>query len=206
MKKLLLVSVIGLSSVLAASTCFAKGYISGNIGAVMVEDADLTGPALDASGLSGVEVSFDTGFAGALAAGADAGPVRIEGEFSYRINDMDEISGSFFGIPGSGPANGEIESMSLLGNVIFDIGTNSPFTPFIGAGMGFSNVDMEFEGVSEDDTVFAYQFIAGMGFKVSEVTSIDISYRYFATDDPELDGIESEYTTHNLFAGVRFSF
>jgi opacity protein-like surface antigen len=205
MKKLLLVSVIGLSSVLAASTCFAKGYISGNIGAVMVEDADLT-----IEGLSGVEVSFDTGFAGALAAGADAGPVRIEGEFSYRKNDMDEFSGSIFGMPVSGPANGEIESMSLLGNVIFDIGTNSPFTPFIGAGMGFSNVDMELEGGSDDDTVFAYQFIAGMGFKVSDATSIDISYRYFATADPEfgIEGfrVESEYATHNLFAGVRFSF
>jgi opacity protein-like surface antigen len=189
MKKLLLSSVIVLSSVFAVSTCFAKGYISGNIGAVMVEDTDLS---------PGGEVSFDTGYGVALAAGADTGPVRIEGEFSYRINDMDEFSG--------GPVNGEIESMSLLGNVIFDIGTNSPFTPFIGAGMGFSNVDMELEGGSDDDTVFAYQFIAGMGFKVSEVTSIDISYRYFATDDQEFGGIESEYATHNLFAGVRFSF
>ena len=33
-----------------------------------------------------------------------------------------------------------------------------------------------------------------------------IKYRYFATSDPEFDGTEVEYASHNIYAGIRLNF
>jgi opacity protein-like surface antigen len=41
---------------------------------------------------------------------------------------------------------------------------------------------------------------------LTHVTTLDLQYRYFATADPDFDGTEAEYQTHNFFAGLRFDF
>jgi len=43
---------------------------------------------------------------------------------------------------------------------------------------------------SEDDTVFAYQIGAGAGYAVNKNITIDLKYRYFATEDPDFEGIK----------------
>jgi opacity protein-like surface antigen len=68
--------------------------------------------------------------------------------------------------------------------------------------MGLANVDIDSNQLgSEDDTVFAYQAIAGIGFPLTHVTTLDLHYRYFATADADFDDFEGEYETHNFFAG-----
>jgi len=59
---------------------------------------------------------------------------------------------------------------------------------------------------SVDDTVFAYQVGTGVSFAVNEKVSLDLNYRYFATSDPNFEGIETEYSSHNVYAGIRVSF
>jgi len=146
-----------------------------------------------------------------VATGVTTDILRVEGELSYRKNDTDKLSAtvSIFGPPpvhAETPIDGEIEALSLMANIYKDFETNSVLTPFIGLGVGFSKLDAELEGQSEDDTVFAYQFILGTGIKVAETVNIDISYRYFATSDPQFDTTEMEYASHNLMLGARFSF
>lgn len=207
MKKVLVCGVVMLSSLALSSSCFAGAYFAGNIGIVAVEDAGITDPLLTAEGLSNVEASFDNGVGLSLAAGSTITDViRAEAEFSYRKNDLDSISATYLGTSATIPVNGEVESMTLMGNVFADIKTNSIVTPFVGLGVGYSRVDMELEGESEDDMVFAYQLILGTGFKINDATTIDVSYRYFATADPDFDGTEAEYATHNFMAGVRINF
>jgi len=207
MKKIIVAGVVGFLSLALAGSCFAESYFAGNVGFVSVSDAAVTDSGLATAGITNAEFSFDNGVGLSLAVGSRISDViRAEGEFSYRKNDMDTLSANYMGMPGSIPVNGEIESMTLMGNFFADIDTNSAVTPFIGAGIGFSKVDGELEGDSEDDTVFAYQLILGTGFKVNDVTNIDVSYRYFATADPEFDGTEVEYATHNFMAGVRLTF
>ncbi|MEN8135336.1 MAG: hypothetical protein ABFS18_07335 [Thermodesulfobacteriota bacterium] len=46
----------------------------------------------------------------------------------------------------------------------------------------------------------------GLAFKVSEPAKIDLSYRYFATSDADLDGMEIEYNTSNIMVGFRINF
>lgn len=207
MKKVLVGGVFLLSSLAVSSSCFAGAYFAGNLGIVAVEDSGITSPAWAAAGISNVEASFDNGFGLSLAAGSTITDViRAEAEFSYRKNDLDSLSASYLGTSITVPVDGKAESMTLMGNVLADIKTNSIVTPFVGLGIGYSRADVELDGESEDDMVFAYQLILGTGFKVSDAVNIDVSYRYFATTDPDFDGTEVEYGTHNFMAGVRVNF
>jgi opacity protein-like surface antigen len=181
------------------STSFAGTYISGNLGAVIVNDSDF-----DAGPLSG-EFTFDTGFGFVAAVGSSMqNGGRIEAELGYRKNDFDEVK-----VDGLGKADidGDISSLSGMGNAYYDFSTEGSFSPYIGAGLGFANIEADLDGIdSEDDTVFAYQFILGGSFASSETLSVDLQYRYFATDDPDFDGLDAEYSTHNLMIGLRQSF
>ena len=88
-------------------------------------------------------------------------------------------------------------------NGFYDVENKTPFTPYIGGGIGFANVDLD----SEDDRVFAYQLGIGVGYAIDEVITLDLGYRYFATSDPEfLGGIKAEYSSHNLLVGIRVTY
>jgi len=182
------------------SASFAGTYISGNLGAVIVNDSDF-----DAGPLSG-EFTFDTGagLLGALGSSNERNG-RVEVELGYRKNDFDEIK-----VDGLGKADidGDISSLSLMGNAYYDFSTEGDFPLFIGVGIGAASLeaDLDIGGDSEDDTVFAYQFILGGSFASSKTFSVDLQYRYFATDDPDFDGVDAEYGTHNVMIGLRQSF
>jgi opacity protein-like surface antigen len=208
MKKVLVAGLFGLLSLAVASSCFAGTYFAGNIGIVAVSDAAITSPEWTATGWTDAEISFDNGVGLSLAVGSTISDiVRAEGEFSYRKNDLDSLSYNDSGVPVTNPISGdEGKAMSLMGNVFVDIKNDSAITPFLGLGLGFAKIELEAGGESKDDTVFAYQIILGTGFKVNDSTSIDVSYRYFATADPDFDGTEIEFATHNFMAGVRLSF
>jgi len=181
------------------STSFAGTYISGNLAGVIVNDSDF-----DAGPLSG-EFTFDSGigFVAALGSSVESG-ARAEVELAYRKNDFDEVK-----VDGLGKADidGDISSLALMGNIYYDFSTEGGFYPFIGAGLGFANIEADFDDIgSEDDTEIAYQVILGGSFTSSIGLSIDLQYRYFATNDPGFDGLDAEYGTHNLMIGLRQSF
>ena len=181
------------------STSFAGPYISATLGAVVVNDSDID------DGVDTGEFTFDSGFGfvAALGSSAESG-ARAEAELGYRKNDFDKIK-----VDGLGKADidGDLTSLSLMGNIYYDFPTEGSFSPYIGAGLGFANLDADLDDFGdEDETELAYQLILGGSFTPGAGLSIDLQYRYFATDDPEFDGLEAEYSTHNLMIGLRQSF
>ena len=181
------------------STSFAGTYVSGSLGAVIVNDSDID------DGFDTGEFTFDTGFGfvGALGRSMQNGG-RVEAELGYRQNDIDELE-----VDGLGKASvdGDISSLSLMGNAYYDFSTEGSFSPYIGGGLGFANLEADLDDFgSEDDSVFAYQLILGGSFVSSETLSVDLQYRYFATEDPDFDGLDAEYSTHNLMIGLRQNF
>ncbi|MCD6486054.1 MAG: porin family protein [Syntrophobacterales bacterium] len=192
--------------VLMCSPAFAAGnfYVTPQVGVTFLNDADLS------EGVEEATLSFDTGYGAGISGGYDFGMIRVEAEAGYRKNDFDTISA-----PGEGEfsVSGDITAMSLLLNCFVDFETGTNFTPYAGAGIGAAKVEFEASGegdISEDDTVFAYQFVAGVGYAFTENVTLDVSYRYFATADPTFENgegkMEAEYGSHNIFMGVRFSF
>lgn len=174
-----------------ASEAVATPYASGNFGMVTVSDSTLSGPGPSS------EMSMDAGFGFIAAVGNNFDGLRGEVEVAYRTNDLDQIS--------SIEQSGEITSTAVMGNLLVDLPLSEAVRPFFGGGIGLVNVELS-NGGSEDDTVFAYQAIAGIGFPLTHVTTLDLQYRYFASTDPKFEGTEAEYQTHNFFAGLRFDF
>jgi opacity protein-like surface antigen len=153
------------------------------------------------------ELSFDNGLGLTGGIGhAYGNGFRTEIELGYRLNDLDEIRGKgvFAGF-GSAPLNGDISSLSLMVNGYYDIDLGASVTPFIGGGLGFARVALDSSdfGIDDNDTVFAYQFAAGVSFALNPKLNLDLQYRLFGTSDPDFtddfgDRIETEYTTHTL--------
>jgi opacity protein-like surface antigen len=156
-----------------------------------------------------IDAEFDTGIGFEAAMGYDFGMYRIEGEIGYRKNDVDTFSA--LGV--SVPADGDLDALSFMANGYLDFENQTALTPFIGAGIGWSVVstsDISVWGIpvvgNRKDTVFAYQFGVGVGYSATDSLIIDIAYKYFATSDPEFEGIKGEYNSHNISLGIRLTF
>ena len=96
------------------------------------------------------------------------------------------------GAPLAGPTGG-INMAGVLFNGYYDFSTASAFTPYLGAGLGIAMIEAEGFGVAaipdvldDDDTVLAYQVMAGIGYEISDRTSLFAEYRYFGTDSADV--------------------
>lgn len=191
-------------------------YIQGGIGASWLSDADNTGAGFD------IESDFESGIALSGAIGKQLNEnIRLEAELGYQKNDSDSLSvvnDAGLGLIGTTlDADGDVSALSVMGNVYYDLlQTNTTLVPYVTAGLGFARIDADIssggtEIVSDDDTVLAYKIGAGFGYGLKENLTLDVGYRYFGTQDPELtaaDGteFESEYDSHTIKAGVRYAF
>ena len=99
-----------------------------------------------------------------------------------------------------------------MANGYFDVENETPFTPYIGGGIGVAMLEtsaVSAGGIdmgSDDETVFAYQAIAGVAYTFGFVWMLQMEYRFFGTEDPTFSNTESEYNSHNLFFGIRCNF
>jgi opacity protein-like surface antigen len=94
---------------------------------------------------------------------------------------------------------GDDASMTtVLGNVYFDWKTDSIFTPYVGAGVGYGWVNAD-HGLSDDG--FTYALMAGASVDLSQSVALDIGYRY-----RELMISGSDPADHSALAGIRFKF
>jgi opacity protein-like surface antigen len=161
-----------------------------------------------------VTAELDTGFLIDGAIGYQLQAFRLEGEFTYLRNSADKFSA--FGV--SIGADGDQAIMAGLANVYFDIPTQTPWTPYVGGGLGFANVglnDVSLMGipvVDDDDSVFAYQVKAGLGYRFSPATDVTAGYRFFGTDDVSLKTVVGDSfqgdgpLLHNFELGLRYRF
>lgn len=169
-----------------------KPYISMFTGVTLLEDSYLTLPEDKAT------VDFETGYNLGVALGYDFGHGRVETEIAYKDNEANRISSQ--GIKTE--TDGNFSSLSFMVNGYLDFKNQSIVTPFITAGLGYSNVDYE---DFDDHTGFTYQVGAGVGIALNKQISLDLSYRYCETDNTKFDDVRAEYQSHNINIGWRFS-
>ena len=172
----------------------------------------------DFSTLGGnIDTALDSGYALSAALGHDYGHIRGEIELSYRENEVDSHK-----LSGATVANstGETSALALMANGYYDFDTQTKITPYVGAGLGFARVDVkDYAGggnndvADGDETVFAYQVIAGLEYPVTARTSVTGEYRYFATTDVDIDtnlggaqGSDVNYDNHSILLGVKHNF
>jgi len=110
-------------------------------------------------------------------------------------------------------------TISLLANGYADLGYYDGFSPYVGAGVGFSYLNWDYQGglgsFSNEDVRFTYALMAGLSYDVNANWTIDAGYRFLHIPDgnlvdnnPALNGdIRFEdLMSHNLRIGVRYTF
>lgn len=159
-------------------------YVKGDLGGNLTQDADLKeffGPVTPGS-----KVKFDPGFRAGFAGGYQAlNWLAGEIELGFMENRVDSITGATH-IHDVWYAN-----VPVLFNAKVQIPTQTPFTPYLGAGAGFAESlfdvgKLEIGGTTlhgdSSDTVFAYQAFAGVRYKLNERMGLSVEYRYFVAD------------------------
>lgn len=182
----------------AAQSTNPRPYVGVSGLFVQLEEDDVSGPL--GSLRIGSEDGF--GFAAALGAAAPTGG-RVEIEAAFRTNDVDRRCA-----PACAGASGQTESLSAMLNLLYDVPTGVRLRPYLGVGMGaalvaFDSRDFAADG---DDVVFAYQFLGGLGVEVTRTATLVGGYRYFATTDARISGLDVDYRSHNIEIGIRFGF
>jgi opacity protein-like surface antigen len=185
-----------IAAVLAAPAANAETWYIGGLGGLnYTHDGTVNG--------SGLKAEYDLGFVlGGFVGLYVQDNIRLEGELSYRTNDLDTAGGVSIG--------GEAETLALMANVFFDFKLESNVEPYLGAGIGFADVDYTVTGIQYNDTVLALQLIGGAGIEIAPATQLTVDYRLFLTDDVRVgSGVgfgRVEYTNSAFSVGIRRAF
>ncbi len=168
-------------------------YLGAQTGVNLLNDADTSFPGTSS------EFEYDPGFGLLGQVGMPLGDFRVEAEIGWRRNSIDEFAGA--GI------DGDTNLFSFMANGYYDIPLGWRVTPYVGAGAGGAVVSVDADGiVDESEVVFAYQGIAGLSYKINDELAIKGDYRYLATEDFTVDGVESEYESHAFMVGFTYFF
>ena len=155
------------------------------------------------------KTEYDLGYAVSLQGGYSWGGPRLEAEVTWRSNDIDKLKGRG-DLTGVNLKGDYMNSIALMGNLLYDIPTGSAWTPYIGAGAGVAHLWFKGYGDTQTDSLFAYQGIAGLGYNIDQNLTIKMDYRYFATLDPRFNTdygvVKGKYQNHTLMIGFTYNF
>ncbi len=183
---------------------------------------------------------FKTGYLVNGAIGYDFGSFRLEGEIGYQNNAVESFSGfvvekASFAYPPFNSTDtasynqkpsGNVKQtiLSCMVNVYLDLDLKSKqVRPYVMGGLGSASVSRDYttisKSVSYNEDVFAWQVGAGLAFRVSNKSTIDVGYRYFATDDVHFNdnhyidpdnasyaqtGMKDSVSGHQVTVGFRY--
>ncbi|MHA1540102.1 MAG: outer membrane protein [Alphaproteobacteria bacterium] len=188
MKKLLLAAAL---TVAFASPSFALGpYVE-----------IFAGRNSDDSKVSGSQTGFDDGYIYGAAAGMELGIIRAEAEIFKKTNDFNNVSG-------------EIDYTTVMTNAYFDFGLPLfPITPYIGAGVGYTDVEVSTADINDSDQVTTYQVILGAEASIPGLPfDITADYRYVdsfedaTVTDNAGDQINIDTKSQAITVGMKFGF
>jgi opacity protein-like surface antigen len=130
-----------------------------------------------------LHLTIDTGYVGAFAIGYAFNPFRLEGEVSYRWNQISkkqESSGS-----SRTQAKPHTDSLFWMINSYYDCCWSCYLTPYIGLGIGFGNLkthapsDHQINNHIRSNGI-AFQTIGGIKTRIWGNIDLAIEYRYLA--------------------------
>lgn len=190
-------------------------YIAASLGGSYVQEIE------NDSSDGSFNVKLDLGTAAALAIGydiadkyPDLGTGRVDIEFGYRRNALDEVEF----LEGKSSGGGDLTVMSVMLTTYAEPQDHSDdWTPYVCLGIGAAKITLDNATVAgspladDSDWTLAGQLGLGSGYRISDHLTLDLGYRFFVTLPPEFrdaDGkkFDSEYHNHLLQAGIRVTF
>lgn len=205
------------------SPAFARDgspYVGVEAGLLFPRDGDID--LIEPGGTNNdADIDYSRGHDIDLVAGYDFGAFRTEAELAHKRASHDEYTGeNDFRVD----ADGRTKALSLMANVLFDIGSDQGLNFFVGGGAGLARTKVrlryiddgeEFDG-SAKDTRFAWQILAGLRYPVSSQVDVGLKYRYFDSklkDDNFVedisggtDALRTDFRSHSILASLIFNF
>lgn len=180
-----------------------------------------------ALGIDSVQNEYDDfDLFGSVAGGYRFGGFRVEGEVGYFAADIETHGAVAAGAADTDfPADesfGDVDVVTFMLNAYYDLDLGA-VSPFVGGGVGVGIVSANGFGVDaldgalpdgvaldDEDTGFAWQVTAGLGFDVTDTVAAEIGYRYQRVDAELASVTEAErdfdIEAHTGFLGLRVNF
>lgn len=203
----------------AQSSAQAKGaYAEIILAGAFNDDTDLKNfKSVSGAGRS-ASMDMDNSFLFEGAIGRDFGDFRLDVSAGRMESDVKNMTLSGAGYEG----RGSYSIVPLLLSAYYDVPTNSPVKPFLGAGAGIAWVEYDMPrsgtafGSDDDAFVPAYHVTLGTGFQINPQLSLVASYRYLWTGEGEFKGysaaegasekVKASFGSHLARFGMRFGF
>lgn len=176
------------------NSCYSNFYIAGAGSVVWLNDLNLT-----FDDFSSASIDYKTGGGASAAMGyvfdvCSPCPwdIRVEAEVVYRMNSFKDLRVTFLGDTESTRIHGHNQNTAIMGNVIMDSAVMSDVSFYLGGGMGVAFNQMKFEldddGSSKhNETLFAWQILAGASLRLCPHLFLTVGYRFFATTKSAFD-------------------
>lgn len=156
--------------------------------------------------------------------------LRADLEYAYRSNIIDKHINTRATPNTVLPQvdDSDVRSHSLLANLYFDFHNTSPITPYLGIGLGLTNVNTKWTALiagsqyrfEDSDWTYAGQLTAGANWAVTPNWGIFAQYRYFVAPDIHTSAsvtrtlgnvhetltFKDDYISQSFSLGVRYSF
>ena len=180
--------------------------------------------------------AHDSVFGGALAVGYDASKkfrIPVRAELEYTVFSQAEGKNSrlgetwYIGDHWRRTIEQKLRIQTLFANVYYDFRNSTPFTPYLGAGLGlaFINAKGRYHAVDtsgtwpsesasakgKNTTNFAWNIGFGAAYDITNWCSVDIGYRFAGLGGAKSKWDEFRAKTkdiymHQVITGVRFTF
>ena len=185
-----------------------SNYVQFNIGSGIVGQSELDG-TLAGVGTGSVDVDLEAGLFASAAAGHDFGngfALEVEGVYAGNDGDDDDVAAIF----GAG-SDASVSTLGVLANAKYEFNTGwHNVSPYLGAGIGYGSVNIDVDGLDDDQGGFMWQAKAGVVIHTNDQLAWDIGYRYlrFPQYDESEGGASLTVDTgaHVLSAGARITF
>ena len=204
LNRLVLASAIALGAAtpsLAEETPSPKKgfYATLGLGAVKTSDVGVTDSDVDAAFGAAVkgEIKVDTGFSGDLGVGYDFGKFRTELTYVRTTGSLDSVKGTSGANSGTISATSDVSTDSLFVSGYFDFANKSKWTPYVGAGIGYTKLkadpvvaSLNIGGTTYSGTVtekgnedlFGYQAKIGVSYAATPALSVYAEGTYQGTE------------------------
>ncbi len=110
--------------------------------------------------------------------------------------------------------DGSTSFFSVMANVWYDFNIVDNWETFVGVGLGVAQANVNslqfgtgsgyMDVADGSDWVFAYQFGVGAGYTIDNGVTFSAQYRYFGTDDVDIEGVHLEGEASSFLFGVSF--
>ena len=136
--------------------------------------------------------------------------LRVEGELSYRKVDLKTLTvrepgglaAHYPGVPlnflrTTSELDGDVREVALMANVYYDFDLGMDFQPYVVGGVGLNRISVQAGSgdrkfVDDDDTVMAYQFGGGLGYRIGGTDdrpiTVTLDYRHFVNAEATFKG------------------